>query len=89
MTFREFCEEIGDGVLSVVPAAKYQSSAGVSDPAYVSLGGAKVTVTREKGGWSVAFSRTGGTGARAPLAGKAMDETTAGKLAGAIAGFLI
>jgi hypothetical protein len=89
MTFREFCESIGDGVLSCVPGAKYQSPGGVREPGSVSLGGAKATITREQAGWCVSFSRAGGTVAHSPMFGKAMDDATAGKVAGTIAGFLI
>ena len=88
MTFREFCEEIADGVLSCVPAAKCRLPAGPAEPGFVSLGSAKATISREKAGWSVAFSGQG-TSAPQPLSGKSMDEPTAGKVAGSIAGFLI
>jgi hypothetical protein len=88
VTFREFCEEIADGVLSCVPAAKCRLPAGPSEAGFVSLGAAKATISREKAGWTVAFSGPGTT-APHPLTGKSMDEATAGKVAGSIAGFLI
>ena len=88
MTFREFCEEIADGVLSCVPAAKCRLPAGPAEPGFVSLGSAKATISREKAGWSVAFSGHG-TSVLQPLTGKSMDEPPAGKVAGSIAGFLI
>lgn len=89
MTFRDFCEAIGDGVLSCVPGAKYQPPRSLGEPATISLGGAKATVSRENSGWSVAFARSGGGAQPAPQAGRSVDEATADKIAAAIAGFLI
>jgi len=60
VTFRDFCEAIGDGVLSCVPAARYQPPRELGDAATISLGGAKATISREKSGWRVAFVRSGG-----------------------------
>ena len=88
MTFRDFCEAIGDGVLSCVPGAKYQPPRALGDPATISLGAAKATISREKVGWSVTFVRSGAP-APAPLAGRTVDEGTAEKVAGSLAGFLI
>ena len=89
MTFRDFCEAIGDGVLSCVPAARYQPPRELGDAATISLGGAKATISREKSGWRVAFVRSGGVTSMAPLAGRTVDTATAENLAGSIAGFLI
>jgi len=89
VTFRDFCEAIGDGVLSCVPGAKYQPPRALGEPATISLGAAKATISREKSGWNVAFVRSGGAASPAPLTGRTVDEGTADKLAGSIAGFLI
>jgi hypothetical protein len=88
MTFLQFCEEIGDGVLSCVPSAKYQAPRQPKGPATVGFGGAKAAVTREDDRWLVVFSRTDGVAKQTTLTGKTMTEATANNIAQSIVAFL-
>jgi hypothetical protein len=88
MTFKEFCEEIGDGVLSCVPSARYHEPASLKAPATVGFGGAKATISRVEHGWHVAFSAPGGTAKSTTLSGEKMTPATAANVAQSIVAFL-
>jgi hypothetical protein len=88
MTFKEFCEEISDGVLSCVPSARYHESTSLKGPASVGFGGAKATISREEHGWLVAFSGPGGAAKSTTISGEKMTPATAANVAQSIVAFL-
>jgi hypothetical protein len=88
MTFRDFSALIADRVQRSVPRATYQPPFAPADPAVIALAGAKATITREKAGWRISFSRSGGGVSMASLAGEKVEASTAANVADSICGFL-